>query len=594
MKIKLLLLLFLVSLSTYAQYTTIPDVNFENKLIALEIDSGVADGQVLTSSISSLTSLDVSSSSISDLTGIQDFVALTSLDCSSNQLTALDISKNTAITMLYGHSNQLISLDVSNNLDLIYLDCTSNKLTSLDISKNVALTAILCYYNQITTIDVSKNIALRAFNCSFNQLTSLDVSNNLLLDNLSCSGNQLTALDVSKNLALTSLLFSFNQLTSIDVSKNVALQNIACRLNQLSALDVSNNLFLVYLVCDTNQLTNLDLSKNVALDNLFCFNNQLTSLDLSKNVALVNLDCSLNNLSNLNLRNAKNTLLTNSSIINFSGNPNLTCIQVDDATYSNNNWAAAKDATASYSENCDPLYALVPDSSFEQKLIDLGFDTDGLNGKITIVNLHTIVTLDLSNSHIKDLTGIGRFTELNVLYLDNNELTDLDLSKNTNLQVLHIKDNPLVFLNLQNGNNKNLIVKSQTGRSVANAEGTSFLGITTLGCIKVDDAAYSNANWSDIKEPTTLYSETCTLGLEDSEFNKAIVCPNPTKGELNILNIALEKATVYNALGQLVRTFTLDSGNTNNRINLSGLPKGVYFVYLINQDAASAKKVIVE
>ncbi|MBS7230293.1 T9SS type A sorting domain-containing protein [Flavobacterium psychroterrae] len=38
----------------------------------------------------------------------------------------------------------------------------------------------------------------------------------------------------------------------------------------------------------------------------------------------------------------------------------------------------------------------------------------------------------------------------------------------------------------------------------------------------------------------------------------------------------------------------LNSTNSNNTINLSGLPKGVYYIYLINQDAASAKKVIVE
>ncbi|HEU4789129.1 MAG TPA: hypothetical protein VFS71_05550, partial [Flavobacterium sp.] len=51
-------------------YTLIPDVNFENKLIALGIDSGVADGKVLTANVDKLTSLNVSSSSISDLTGI--------------------------------------------------------------------------------------------------------------------------------------------------------------------------------------------------------------------------------------------------------------------------------------------------------------------------------------------------------------------------------------------------------------------------------------------------------------------------------------------------------------------------------------------
>jgi hypothetical protein len=79
MKTKLLLfLLLLIGTNTFAQYTNIPDANFEKKLIALGIDD-VTDGQVLTSSINTLTSLDVSRSSITDLTGIQDFTALTIL-----------------------------------------------------------------------------------------------------------------------------------------------------------------------------------------------------------------------------------------------------------------------------------------------------------------------------------------------------------------------------------------------------------------------------------------------------------------------------------------------------------------------------------
>ncbi|WP_431243666.1 hypothetical protein ACQ9BO_03620 [Flavobacterium sp. P21] len=41
------------SFNTYCTdgYTLIPDVNFENKLIALDLDSGVADGKVLTEKI---------------------------------------------------------------------------------------------------------------------------------------------------------------------------------------------------------------------------------------------------------------------------------------------------------------------------------------------------------------------------------------------------------------------------------------------------------------------------------------------------------------------------------------------------------------
>ena len=84
MKTRLLLLcLFMASYQIDAQcpggtpdpgYTCIPDGNFEQALIDLNIDTNATkDQQVLTSSIENLTSLDVSGYFISDLTGIEAF-----------------------------------------------------------------------------------------------------------------------------------------------------------------------------------------------------------------------------------------------------------------------------------------------------------------------------------------------------------------------------------------------------------------------------------------------------------------------------------------------------------------------------------------
>jgi alpha-tubulin suppressor-like RCC1 family protein/Leucine-rich repeat (LRR) protein len=532
-------------------YTLIPDPNFEQKLINLGIESGNTDGKILTSKINTLTYLNVSNSSITNLTGIQDFTQLADLYCNQNQLTALNISKNTFLKTL---------------------DCNNNKIEALDVSNNVALDSLSCYTNQLTALDVKINKALKKLDCGSNQISTLDVSENTALTFLGCN---------------TSLL------TTLDISNNTALNLLDCRENKLTSLDVSQITALTELYCQSNQLTNLDISKNKALEFLNCSKNQLTTLDVSVNTALVGLYSNSNQLKNLNLKNGNNVKI---GYLNLINNPNLSCIQVDDVAYFNTNWSSKKDATANFNTDCPDSnpYTLIPDQNFEQKLIDLGIDTDGLNGKITIADISTITTLDLSNSNIKDLTGIENFTALNILDCSNNQLASLDLSKNTNLQILYVTGNPLVYINLKNGNNQNLIVESQTGKKTANIQGTSFLGLTALGCVKVDNVSYSNTNWSKIKEATTIYSETCTLGLEDSEFSQAIVYPNPTKGEVNIVNIAVEKATVYNVLGQLVKTFVLDSASTNNTINLSGLPKGIYFVYLINQDAASVKKVIVE
>ena len=48
----------------------------------------------------------------------------------------------------------------------------------------------------------------------------------------------------------------------------------------------------------------------------------------------------------------QNTNNVNFLVFDATGNPNLTCIQVDDAAYMNTNWSAGKDITASFAETC--------------------------------------------------------------------------------------------------------------------------------------------------------------------------------------------------------------------------------------------------
>ena len=132
-------------------------------------------------------------------------------------------------------------------LDLNLLICSGNQLTSLDVSKNTVLESIGCGSNKITSLDVSKNSDLRSLNCEINQLTNLDVSNNTALEGLYCSINQLTSLDVLNNTALTYLGCGYNQLTSLDVSNNKSLRYLLCNRNQITNLDISNNTSLVNL-----------------------------------------------------------------------------------------------------------------------------------------------------------------------------------------------------------------------------------------------------------------------------------------------------------------------------------------------------------
>ena len=202
----------------------------------------------------------------------------------------------------------LTSQTVTITGDVTNFYCRGNQLTALDVSQNTALTELDCLDNQLTALDVSMNTALTILQCGINQLTALDVSKNTALVMLSCYGTQLTALDVSQNTALTGLCCFANQLTALDLSQNVALQGLQCQTNQLTKLDVSKNTALTTLICDKNQLTALDVSINTALTQLSCTRNQLTALDLSRNALLNNLWCFGNRIKGEEMKRLVNSL----------------------------------------------------------------------------------------------------------------------------------------------------------------------------------------------------------------------------------------------------------------------------------------------
>ena len=169
------------------------------------------DGTLSQAELDGVTELYVAYANIKDLTGIELFPNLEKLDCKNNNLTRLDVSKNTKLTKLYCEFNQLTSLDLSKNTALTELNCQVNQLTSLDLSKNTALTKLDCALNPLTSLDVSNNTALTYLDCNYNQLTSLDLSKNTALTKLGCHDNQLTSLDLSKNTALDTLDCSGNK-----------------------------------------------------------------------------------------------------------------------------------------------------------------------------------------------------------------------------------------------------------------------------------------------------------------------------------------------------------------------------------------------
>ena len=279
----------------------------------------------------------------------------------------------------------------------------------------------------------------------------IDLGYDDVLDNYVLTNNINTVTDLELNdLGISNLtgIAAFNSLTILYLDNNL-----------LTSLDVSSNTNLTHLFCENNQLTSLNVSNNPELNHLYCYGNLLTSLDVS------------------------NTPCVGWAEPLFNGNPNLSCIQVDDADcWEKNLWWSINNSYQSYSENClyegcvDPIacnYDLsagvddnscvypndcgscdpendsifneltyVPDDSFEEYIetnfpdADNGIENDnyvltnGLNFSEVSGFYPTMIQLipAFLSSPIFDLTGIENFRGNFYLMIMNQMIPSIDLS----------------------------------------------------------------------------------------------------------------------------------------------------------------------
>jgi hypothetical protein len=229
MKTLLLTILASVSLQLNAQtWVQVPDANFQTYLTAhypaaafmtsggnFFVDSDHAD-------IQAENTIDVHSSSIASIEGVQAFTNLQSLTCYQNQLTVLPSLPST----------------------LTFLDCSKNQLTALPALPST-LVSLYCFMNQITVLPTLPT-PLYSLNCSQNVLTSIPALSSSLWD-FSCSYNQITSLPNLPN-SLHILICEHNVLTSLPTLPTSMTQLFAAS-NQLSTLPALPNTITVLDFC---------------------------------------------------------------------------------------------------------------------------------------------------------------------------------------------------------------------------------------------------------------------------------------------------------------------------------------------------------
>ena len=349
--------------------TNFPDGNFLT-YVSSKIDSD-KNGYLTSTERNNVIMIEVMNKGISNLKGIEHFTYLLDLICAGNNLSSIDVSKNTELQNLSCFDNSISSLNLTYNTKLTSLLCQSNNLTSLNLTNNTQLSEFRCSDNQLTSLNLTYNTNLRVLECYGNNLTSIIMGNHPQLKDVrlgsnssdtkisfdlhayvvgklptvsSGTGNFVPGMYISKadvtkaknkNWSVNYVGLEAYKLTDIipdanfrsylsgrncvqggwlvqDAANNVTELDVSSKnISDLTGISYFPNLW--YLYCQNNTLTSLDLSSLLVLNKLYCSGNRLTSLNLSSSIT--HLYCQNNQLSSLNVSS-----LSELRYFNCSGN----------------------------------------------------------------------------------------------------------------------------------------------------------------------------------------------------------------------------------------------------------------------------------
>ncbi len=331
-----------------------------------------------------------------------------------NVLTADEIAAVKGIDVRSANISSLKGIEYFTNIT--YLNCYNNNLTLLDVSQNTKIVSLFCDLNQLKSLDVSKNTEIETLCCQQNQLTSLDVSTNTKLENFYCYKNQLTSLDVSKNTKLSFLNCNSNNITSLDLTNNLQISNISIADNPILSLDCgsakpsafSADPLYMFMVEDGNELVLAD--KHINPDKI-----QRESI--------------------------KGGTLESGIITPDEGSGKVTY----DYVYND----AGETITCSVGFGIAVNETNFPDEIFRNyvktELTNSNGNKVGGDGILTADEIAAVTEINVGYKNISSLKGIEYFTALTLLDCRWNQLTSLDLSKNTALTELFATEIRLLF-----------------------------------------------------------------------------------------------------------------------------------------------------
>lgn len=250
---------------------------------------------------------------------------------------------------------------------------------------------------------------------------------------------------------------------------------------------------------------------------------------------------SLNGLENLNIIGGDLRITKNNSITNLTGLNNLNSVGDDFEIWGNN--------------------AMVNLSGLEN-LTSIGgnFRLSGWMANILF-----------GNPALNSLAALGNLSSIN---------GDIDIQKNNVLSSLNGLEN------IEANSISNIYIYENQSLSTCDVNSICDFLANENGIVEIYD---NNTGCNSQEEVEYACSVEISEINNESEF---IIYPNPVRNELFISNkkgILISEAEIYNQLGQKV----LHSKFKNNKLDISNLEEGIYFIEFLSNNSKIRKKLIV-
>lgn len=386
---------------------------------------------------------------------------------------------------------------------------------------------------------------------------------------------------ISDNSALTSLE-GLNNLTSLitppntfgtysrmfNIINNESLTSLD-GLNSLETLVVNFRLEDLPALADVSALSNLTsitgdvyfqecdaLTSFSGLESLTSIN--VGSLFIRYNDALQNLN-GFNNLQTV----SKIEVSNNTSLNSIQGLGGLTLVG---------------DISIIGNTNLPSLDGLQGLSSFNYGWFQNNISLTSIEGLQNITTAYSAVFTD--NVNLTSIEGLNNLQAVFQIYFENNTITSLENLQNLTIaEVIGVKNEQMItsLSGLENIDPQNIyILLIQDNSQLSTCEVESICGYLASN---PDPSLYIIENNAPGCDTDIEVIDACTLSVDEADLETSVISfyPNPTEDDLYIDvkgNIEIKSITIYNSIGQLVRTFN----GSHKLMNISKMDSGVYFV----------------